>query len=232
MTSVKLVGVRGKQTSFIPDIGPNTDAVPQAEEQTAVAAGPSPAELLGRLAPDDIKVLMKNLYAKELKAEFEAAYTEGRNQATEETQARLEAEHQTKVNELDLLIGEWKKTVESAVDNASIDLEDRNAIAVLVFDAVCKLLSHAVLDKQTSLALVHSILEQKAVQSAKHILVSETQFKQLEAAKVLSVADTDIKPDAGIAPGSYKVALTNGEIEHDLHHALQQFQQSLKLNHE
>jgi len=231
MSSVKMVNISGTKVSFVPPVQSETtiDAPDEKLHRTPlIEPALSPQQALSMLSKDELSSLLNQHFAVEINERFEAAHAEGQKQGYEDIQSQLQGEQDQKLAELEQVIEAWRKASQTTIETNEWVISSQDDINAIVFKALCKLIGDSLTDAEASARMISNVVAQYSAFKPKLMKVSTFQFEQLESLKKLNLFgdEVHIAKDENLAPGSFRLELNSGSIEHDLDSSLQSLRQS------
>ena len=224
----KLTGVQG---AYTPDLEPQVVepqvVAPQEEKEEPINL--LKRQLLG-LDENTRKALVAETFAEEIEALANNAKEDGFQQGQTLASQSIEAAVQEEKETLATLIETWTDNVNQSLQEAIWTIEDEESITHLLFEALCQLLTKTLTTPEETRTVLKSVVATYADSNLKEIAVSEAQLGHLKALNAIDNFADDVKvvADEELTPGSYRVSLAAGFVEHQMCDALEQFKRSIE----
>lgn len=227
MSVIKAAPVQGTFSGFVPRRKVQEPARPQPTPK--VAKQKSLSELLSELNTAEQRQLLQKHFAEEFSQLEQEARQQGYEQAKQEAEGYFVEQFQQQQDKLNEQISLWHELVASLKDTTSWKLEDEETATLLMCQAMDELLGTSLDNKELVHQQITQAIKDYGQKGLHTMFLAPLQYEQyLLLKEQLPELEIAIKPDFELKPGSYRLALANGSVQHDLLEAHAAFYQAIQ----
>ena len=230
MQVIKELKLTGVQEAYIPSLTPLSvdQSIPAAEmlDEPVVS-------FMDQLQQLDDET-RQSLLAEAFSGELQNLVSESKEQGFQEGQAladkAIEVAITNEREKLVELIEIWTSNIEQSTQDATWIIEEEDNICVLLFKSLCHLLTTTLTTPTNTHEVLKNVIASYVDQNIKEVVISELQFSHLEELNVIDKLGDKVKvvADENMQPGSYRISLAAGRVEHQMSDALSQFKHALE----